>query len=81
MRVAEAGDEGWVVGGEVDGEVEEEELADAGVGEDVPGFFALVAGGGGEGVSDYGVFFWFFGFCGGRGFGGELTIAVTCCFT
>ena len=54
MRVAEAGDEGWVVGGEVDGEVEEEELADAGVGEDVPGFFALVAGGGGEGVSDYG---------------------------
>ncbi len=44
--VAEAGDEGGVVGGEVDGQVEEEELPDAGVGEDVPGFFALEVGGG-----------------------------------
>ena len=42
VRVAQAGDEGRVVGGEVDGEVEEEELADAGVRVDVPGFFALV---------------------------------------
>ena len=41
MLVAQAGQEGWVVGGQVDGEVEEEELADAGVGVDVPGFFAL----------------------------------------
>ena len=51
VRVAEAGDEGRVVGGEVDGEVEEEELADAGVGVDVPGFFALVLGEKGESVS------------------------------
>ena len=42
---AEAGDEGRVVGREVDGEVEEEELPDAGVGVDVPGLFALEGGG------------------------------------
>ncbi len=78
--IAEAGDEGGVVGGEVDGQVEEEELPDAGVGEDVPGFFAL--DGGGERVS--GVGFWrgegregFFGRLeengvgGGRWMGGE----------
>ena len=41
ILVAQAGEEGRVVGGEVDGEVEEKELADAGVGEDVPGFFTL----------------------------------------
>lgn len=39
--VAQAGDERRVVGGEVDGQVQEEELPDAGVGVDVPGFFAL----------------------------------------
>ena len=40
--VAEAGDEGRIVGGEVDGEVEEEVLSDAGVRVDVPGFIALL---------------------------------------
>ena len=39
--VAQAGNEGRVVGGECDGEVQEEELADAGVGVNVPSFFAL----------------------------------------
>ena len=49
VGVAQAGDEGRIVRGEVDGEVEEEELANAGVGVDVPGFFALL--GRGKGVS------------------------------
>ena len=40
--VAEAGDEGGVVGGEVDGQIEEEVLSDAGVGVDIPGFIALL---------------------------------------
>lgn len=41
VGVAEAVDEGGVVRGEIDGKVQEKELADAGVGVDVPGFFAL----------------------------------------
>lgn len=41
VGVAEAVDEGGVVRGEIDGKVQEKKLADAGVGVDVPGFFAL----------------------------------------
>lgn len=37
----EVGEEGWVVGGGGDGEVEEAELADAGIGVDLPCFVTL----------------------------------------
>ena len=47
--VEEAVEDGGVEGGEGDGEVEEAESADAGVGEDGPGAIALE--GGGEAVS------------------------------